>query len=112
MAKFEIKKSRDGKFQFNLVASNGEIILSSQRYKSKGSAKKGIEAVMSNSGDDKRFETKKSKRGEPYFVLKAANGKVIGNSEMYSSEAAMKKGIASIKKSASGAEIKDISDKS
>ena len=112
MAKFELKKSSDGLFQFNLVASNGEIILTSQRYKSKGSAKKGIESVIANSGDDTRFDKKEAKNGQPYFVLKASNGQVIGNSQMYSSDSAAKNGIAAIKKAAKGAEIIDITDKS
>ena len=33
--KFEIKKSANGKFHFNLKAGNGQIILSSEMYESK-----------------------------------------------------------------------------
>ena len=44
--------------------------------------------------DDARFERKVAKNGEPYFVLKAANGQIIGQSETYSGEAAMENGVA------------------
>lgn len=43
--KFEIKKSSNEKFYFNLHASNGEIIATSEMYNSKQSCKGGIEAV-------------------------------------------------------------------
>ena len=39
-AKYEIKQAKDGKFYFNLKASNGQVILTSQIYKDKGGAKK------------------------------------------------------------------------
>jgi len=49
--KFEIKKRKDGQFQFNLKAGNGEIIATSEAYKQKASALKGIESVRKNSAD-------------------------------------------------------------
>lgn len=54
-----------------------------------------------------RFERKTAKDGSPYFVLKAANGEIIGKSEMYSSVAAMENGIASVVKNAAEGEIVD-----
>ena len=38
--KYEIKKAKDGQFHFNLKASNGQIILSSEMYKAKNGATK------------------------------------------------------------------------
>ena len=46
--KFEIKKRKDGQFYFNLKAGNGEIIATSEAYKQKASALKGIESVRRN----------------------------------------------------------------
>jgi uncharacterized protein YegP (UPF0339 family) len=43
--KFEIKKAKDDEFYFHLKASNGQIILASQRYVTKSSAENGIESV-------------------------------------------------------------------
>lgn len=46
MGKFIISKRTNDEFQFNLKASNGEIILSSEGYKTKVSCKNGIESVQ------------------------------------------------------------------
>lgn len=98
--KYDLKKSPSGKFMFNLKASNGQIILTSELYNTKKSAENGIASVKKNAGNDARFERKASKKKEPYFVLKASNGQTIGKSEMYSSAASMENGIASVKKNA------------
>ena len=107
--KFELKKTRGGKFTFTLKAVNGRVILTSQSYKTKAAAKNGIKSVCTNCSKDARFEQKASKKGEPYFVLLSGNKQVIGKSEMYSSKASMLKGIGSVKKSAPKAKIEDLS---
>jgi uncharacterized protein len=105
--KFELKKSKNDKFFFHLLAGNGQIVLSSEMYESKASANNGIESVRKNSQDDARFEKLVSTKGEPYFVLKAGNHQVIGQSQMYSGEAARDNGIASVKSNAPGAALDD-----
>jgi uncharacterized protein YegP (UPF0339 family) len=91
----------------NLKAANGEVILSSETYRQKRPAEEGIASVKANASDDSRLERKTAKDGSPYFVLKAANGEILGKSEMYSSVAAMDKGIASVVENATEAEIVD-----
>jgi uncharacterized protein YegP (UPF0339 family) len=108
-AKFELKMANDGQFVFNLKTPNGQVILSSQLYAAKQKAEEGIASVKKNASADERFERKSSKAGEPYFVLKAANGEIIGKSEMYSSAANMENGINSVKRNAPGADVEDIS---
>ncbi len=97
---FELKRSGSGQFMFNLKASNGQIILTGQRYQAKDSAQDGIKSVKMHAVNDAYFERKTSADNKPYFVLKAANGQIIGTSEMYSSAAAMENGIASVKANA------------
>jgi len=109
MGKFEIKTDKSGKFRFNLKAGNGQVILSSQGYSSKAACENGIDSVKKHAQDDDNFERNKAKDGSPYFNLKASNGQVIGNSEMYSSESAMENGIASVKKNAPDASIEEVS---
>jgi len=109
--KFELKKSKSGQFMFNLRAGNNQIILTSELYRDKAGAQNGIESVQKHAGDDANYERKTSSRNEPYFVLKAANGQVIGSSEMYSSTAAMENGIASVKTNAPGAASVDVTTK-
>lgn len=108
MAKFEITKRKNGEFQFNLKAGNGEVILTSEGYVAKDSCKKGIASVMKNGPIDARYERKAAKNGKPFFNLKATNGQIIGTSEMYSSEASREKGIESVKKNSAIADIVDL----
>ena len=106
-AKFDLKKTANDKFMFNLKAGNGEIILTSEMYESKSAAENGIDSVKENAPNDDRYERKTSKSDQPYFVLKAAHHQVIGQSEMYSSTSAMENGIESVKKNAPDARIDD-----
>jgi uncharacterized protein len=105
--KFEIKTGKTGKVRFNLKASNGQVVLTSEAYESVSSAKKGITSVKKNAGNDKRFERKTAKDGSAYFVMKAANGEPLGKSEMYKTVKSMENGIASVGKNAPDAPIAD-----
>jgi uncharacterized protein len=105
--KFEIKAGKNGKFRFNLKASNGQTILSSESYDSRSGCEKGIESVRKNSGIGARFDRKSAKDGSAYFVLKASNGEPIGKSEMYKTKRSMENGIASVGKNAPSAAVAD-----
>ena len=104
-AKFELKVAANGKYFFNLKAGNGEIILSSQMYKAKPYALRGIASVKKNAADDARYEVKEAANGEQFFVLKAGNSQVIGKSETYPTKQALQKGIASVKKNGPDAAV-------
>ena len=114
-------KGHDLRFKFNLVASNGEVIASSQLYKSIATAKNGIASVAANAPvanienqtvkDFKaelnpKFEVYKDKKGEFRFRLKAKNGQIIASSEGYSKVDSCLKGVASVQKNA-GAKIEE-----
>jgi uncharacterized protein YegP (UPF0339 family) len=107
---FELKTTAAGKFLFNLKAGNGEVILTSEQYEAKSSAENGIDSVRHNAPLDERYDRRTSKAGEPYFVLKAANGEIIGVSEMYTAKAGMENGIASVKTNAPDAKLKDLTE--
>ena len=51
--KFEIIKDKRGEYRFHLKAANGEIIATSEGYKTKtkASARNGIESVQKNAPD-------------------------------------------------------------
>lgn len=100
MGKFVISTRKNGEFQFNLMASNGQVILSSEGYTTKTACLGGIESVKKNAAIESRYEVKVAKNGKPFFNLKASNGQVIGSSQMYSCEKTMKAGIASVMKNA------------
>ena len=105
--KFELYKDKSGKFRYRLKATNGQVILSGQAYKTKVSAKNGIGSVQRNSAEDARFERKNSK-GKFMFNLKATNGQVVGTSQRYDTEKSCENGIKSVAKNAPGAKIEDL----
>nr|WP_315252134.1 YegP family protein [uncultured Flavobacterium sp.] len=107
MGTFLISKRKNDEFQFVLKAGNGQIILASEGYTTKASCYNGVESVKKNSQEDARFDKLESKNGKVYFNLKASNGQIIGNSEMYESVAARDNGIESVKKNAPDADIKE-----
>ena len=110
MGKFEIKTRKNGEFQFNLKATNGQVILTSEGYKTKSSCLNGVESVKKNSQDQKRFDCKVASNGKPFFNLMATNGQVIGTSQMYANEMNMRNGIASVMKNAPQADIVDLTE--
>lgn len=111
-AKFTLRKTEKGNFVFNLKASNGQIILTSQTYADKSGAMNGIQSARKNAGNDANFERRTASNGQPYFVLKAANAQIIGQSEMYSAKATMENGIVSVMKNAPEAELEDLTARS
>ncbi len=106
-AAFLIRKSTNGQFHFNLTAANNKIILSSETYRNKGGAQAGIQSVKANCAADGHYERRTSAKGQPYFVLIAANKEAIGQSEMYSSKSAMERGIASVRRNGRKAATRD-----
>lgn len=105
---YQISPTSNDKFMFNLKAENNQVILTSQVYEQKQSALDGIASVQVNGPDSTNFELKTSVADEPYFVLKAQNGLVIGTSQMYSSAAAAQIGIASVQINSPSTEIAEI----
>lgn len=74
-------------------------------YTTKAACENGIESVKKNSQDESKFDKKTSTNGKYYFNLKATNGQIIGNSEMYESASGRDNGIESVKINAPGAEV-------
>lgn len=106
---FELFQSeKTEKFHFRLKAGNGEIIMQSQGYKDKAGAENGIASVGKNGTDEKNFEKKEASNGKFYFVLKAGNGQIIGQSQQYKTESGRNNGIASVGKNCGG-DTKDLS---
>lgn len=112
MGKYVITKNAKGKYHFNLVGNNGEVILSSQMYMARKGALKGIRSTAKNAKkapvEDQtvknvktlsipKFVLSKEKDGKFHFALIANNGKAIGTSQGYARIASAKAGIKSVK---------------
>jgi uncharacterized protein YegP (UPF0339 family) len=48
--KFVVKQTSNGQFRFNLVASNGQVVATSESYKQKASAMNTIASIQKNVG--------------------------------------------------------------
>ena len=109
--RFEIKKTKDDRFVFNLYAPNSVIVATSQVYSSSQAAVNGIESIIANAGkapvEDqtvKSYEVKPYPKWELYvdnggqyrFRLNASNGSCIVHSQGYTAKASCKNGIESI----------------
>lgn len=125
MGKFIIKKTNTG-IKFDLKAGNGEVIATSEVYKSKASCLNGIQSVQKNSvvaqiedTTEKDFAAVKhpkfqiylDKKGEYRFRLTATNGQIIAIGEGYKAKAGCQNGIQSIKKNAPKATITESNEK-
>ena len=119
MGKFVVRKTNTG-IKFDLKATNGEVIATSEVYASAASCKKGIASVQKNAPlaavenqtvegyiteKHPKFEVYTDKAGEFRFRLKASNGQIIAVSEGYKAIASCLNGIESTKKNAADAEI-------
>jgi uncharacterized protein len=105
--KIEIYSDARGDFRFRLKAANGEVILTGEGYKSRSACDNGVASVQKNAGDASRYERKQANNGKHYFVLKAGNHQVIGQSQMYADTKSMEGGIKSVISSAPAAKIED-----
>ena len=118
--KFDIKKTKDGRFVFNLYAPNSVIVATSQVYSSSTSALNGIKSVIENAGkapiEDQtlkayetlpypKWEIYQDKGGQYRFRLNASNGSCICHSQGYTTKASCKNGIESIIKTSKDAVI-------
>lgn len=107
-AHFEIFTDQASEYRFRLIAPNGEIILASEGYTTKASAKKGIASVKRYAIRDEYYDRKTTKNGLARFNLKAANHEIIGTSESYVSVTGRDRGIASVKRNAPNATVVDL----
>lgn len=115
--KFLIKKTASGAYRFNLLATNGQVIATSENYKSLEECKNGVEKVRKDAASQvedqtmeiyqplttPKYEVYEDKAGEYRFRLRDAQGKIIAVSEGYKAKASCFKGIDSVKRNAPGA---------
>ena len=120
MGKFVMKTTKNGKIKFDLKATNGQVVASSQLYKAAKYARTGINSVIKNAPDapiedqtvegytrekHPKFEIYQDNAGEFRFRLKATNGQIIAVSEGYTTMKACVNGVNSVKKNAVDAPI-------
>ena len=121
VSRFCIRKTASG-YKFDLLAANGQVILTSEVYASRAAARKGAASVrliaprapLENRTEETaqiqpnpKFELYQDKAGQFRFRLKARNGKIVGVSEGYSNKAGCLNGIESVRNNALEAQIEE-----
>ncbi len=118
MGKFVVRQTKTG-VKFDLKATNGEIIATSEVYTTERTCLQGIQSVKNNCVggiEDQtvenfqvlkhpKFEVYVDKAGEFRFRLKAKNGQIIATGEGYKRKDSCLNGIESVKKNAPEAPI-------
>ena len=119
MSKFVIRTVNTG-IKFDLKATNGQVIATSEIYTTAAACRNGVESVRKNAPianlenqteegfvvmTHPKFEMYEDKAGEFRFRLKARNGEIIAVSEGYTAKAGCLNGIESVRKNAPEAEI-------
>ena len=119
MGKFQVKAAGKG-FVFNLLATNGQVVATSEVYNKMDSLRNGIASVQRNAPEagiedqtaekpeklaNPKFEVYADKAGKFRFRLKAKNGQIIAVGEAYETKKAVLAGVASVKKNAPGAKV-------
>lgn len=120
MGKFIIKATKSGGYKFDLLATNGQVVATSQNYNSLATCKNGVASVTKNAAaadtedqtvkgyevkKNPKFEIYQDKAGEFRFRLKATNGQIIAVGEGYSKKDSCVKGIDSVKKNSAAAAV-------
>jgi uncharacterized protein YegP (UPF0339 family) len=122
MGKFVVKQTNTG-YKFDLKASNGETIATSEVYASSKACLNGVESVRTNapaakledqtednyeSKTNPKFEIYLDKGGEYRFRLKARNGEIIATSEGYKAKKSCMNGVESVVNNAPEASVEKL----
>ena len=121
MSRFVLRKVNTG-FKFDLLAANGQEILTSEVYESRAACLRGMESVRKNAPSARlenltdpdaprqpnpTFELYADKSGAFRFRLRSRNGKIIAVSEAYATKAAALGGIDSIRLNSADAQVEE-----
>ena len=113
MGKFVVRQTKTG-VKFDLKATNGEVIATSEVYTTERTCLQGIQSVKNNCVggiEDQtvenfqvlkhpKFEVYVDKAGEYRYRLKASNGQIIAVGESYKALSSCLNGIESVRKNA------------
>ncbi|MFT5736921.1 MAG: hypothetical protein ACJAU2_000400 [Maribacter sp.] len=92
----EIKKTKSDNYKFFVKSETGKVLLKSILFADETSLKETLGSLSGGPSLSKRFERKTNFNGQFLFELKNQQGKLIGKSGLYSSEAGMENGIKNL----------------
>lgn len=119
MGRFLIRAVASG-VKFDLLAANGECILTSEVYASAAACRKGIASVRKSAPQasvedltqagpsapsNPKFQIYQDRAGQYRFRLKARNGETIAVSQAYAAKSSCLLGVESVRRNAPEADI-------
>ncbi len=105
-AVFELNAS-DEAFTFQLIHSNGDLLLTGRSCADKASAEQTIKDVRVGSLMSNQIAKGKAEDGQHFFVIKNGAGEVIAKSDLIASEMAFDNILHTVKDQACIAEVVD-----
>ena len=101
-----IEKKGEGEYISTLLASNGELMLTSETYASEEGARNGVSTII-NAVDSGKFIVYQDKNKNYYCKLKTASNRLLCVSEIYDNEGRCLMAIESIKRFAKESPIQE-----
>lgn len=92
----EIKKTTSEEFEFFVKSESGKVLLQSVPFIDEKSVNKTVDLLTKTVSPVKSFERRTNFNGQFLFELKNQDGKIIGSSGLYRSEAGMENGIKNL----------------
>lgn len=102
--KWVTEKKSDDEYIAKLLASNGEVILTSEIYSTAEGATKGVATIV-RGVENGKFVVYNTKGGDYYFKLKSASNKLLCAGEIYTTKDGCLAAVESVKKFAKDAVI-------
>jgi uncharacterized protein len=104
-AGYRLLEAQDGRWYFNLVAGNGQVVGTSQLYATRWNAERGLSTVAALVEGANQlaairrasFQVFRGLDGQYYFHLRSGNGQIVLQSEGYTTRASAVGGTASVR---------------
>jgi len=106
VGKWLIEKKSEGEYISKLLASNGEVMLSSEIYSSEEGARNGVATIV-RGVENGNFIIYQDKSKNYYYKLKSTNNRIICVGEIYKEKDQCMKAVESVKRIAGDCDIVD-----
>ena len=106
MGKWIVEYKGEEEYLSKLLASNGEVMLTSEIYKSEDGAVAGISSICRGVQNGK-FVVYQDKKSNYYYKLKSSNNRLLCVGEIYKSKDQCLKAVETVKRIASGSVVAD-----
>ncbi len=93
-----VENIEENSFQFKVISRSGNTLLKSIPFEQKGELEQTVQQLSNTQTTSQKVERKTNLDGKFLFHLKNNEGKILGTSGLYTSEAGMENGIKNFRK--------------